>query len=119
MVVQRINFNLQVRVVVQQSRVRESGAFELLSHEHNLVFFRSDLHFQVFDICGHLDVSLRLRVDSLLEVTVLVSVFLLQALQMVKFVLEGDNLVLKLNDFTLAVVQLGLFVFQIKGFGVN
>ena len=46
-VVQRVDFDLQVRVVVQESRIAVAGALELLSHVHDLVLLRSDLRLQV------------------------------------------------------------------------
>lgn len=76
MVIQRIDFNLQVRIVIEKSTVAETGAFKFFSHEHDLVLFLSDLHLEVFDIGRNFNVSARFRVDSLLKVSIFVSVFL-------------------------------------------
>lgn len=38
---------------------------------------------------------------------------------MVQLVLEANNLVLELDDFTLAVYELRLLVLQIKGLSIN
>ena len=48
-VVERIDLDLQVRVVVEESRVTVSGAFKLFSHVHDLVFLGANLRFKVFD----------------------------------------------------------------------
>ena len=37
---------------------------------------------------------------------------------MVQFILETDNLIFELDDFTFAVHKLGFFVLQVEGLGV-
>jgi hypothetical protein len=115
-VVKRINFDLEIRVIVKECRVAVSCTFQLLSHVHDLVFFGSDLAFEVLDGCGKLHVPRTFSIDSLLEVGVLMSVLFLQALQMVQLVLETDYLVLQLDDFAFTIDKLGLLVLQIISF---
>ena len=38
---------------------------------------------------------------------------------MVELILETDNLIFKLNDFTLAIDQLAFLVLEVESFGVN
>jgi hypothetical protein len=38
---------------------------------------------------------------------------------MIELVLEGDNLVLELDDFTFTLNQLSFLTLEIKGLGVN
>lgn len=47
------------------------------------------------------------------------SVLLFQRLQVVQFILERDYLVLKLDDLSLAVDQLGFLILEIVGLRVN
>lgn len=119
MIVQGINFNLQIRVVVKQCRVAIPCSLKLLSHVHDLVLLRSDFTLQVLDLCVQVDVSGALRVNTLLKISVLVSVLFFERLEMAELILEANDLILKLNYFTLAVYQLRLFVFQIEGLGVD
>ena len=53
-----------------------------------------------------------------MQVGVFISVLFLKRLKVVQLILETDNLILELDDFTFAVDELGLFVFQIKRFSV-
>ena len=55
-VVQRIDFDLQVRVVVQQCRVGVPGALQLFPHVHNLVLLGSDLGLEFLDVVCQLNV---------------------------------------------------------------
>lgn len=117
-VVQRVDFNLQVTIVIQQRRVAISSSFQLLPHIHDLVLLGSDLGLQFLDVVGQVNVATTLRVDSLLQVHVLVSVLLLQGPEVVQFVLEANDLVFELDDLALAVDELGFFVLQVEGLGV-
>lgn len=47
------------------------------------------------------------------------SVLLLEGLEMIKFVLEGNNLVFKLNDLTFTVYKLGFLILEVVGLGVD
>lgn len=77
-VVQGVDFNLQVAIVIQKRRVAISGSLELLSHVHDLIFLGSDLALQFLDVVGQVDVTATLLIDSLLEIGVLISVLLLE-----------------------------------------
>ena len=59
--------------------------------------------FKLLDAIGQLDVSGAFRVDSLLEISIFASVFLLQVFQMVQLILEANNLIFKLNNFAFAI----------------
>lgn len=119
MVVQRVNFNLQIGVVVQQGRIAVSGALQLFSHVHNLVLLGSDLRFKIFNARGQFNISLALSVNSLLEIDVLVSVFFLEGLQVVELILETDNLIFQLNNLALALHELRLLALEVERFAVN
>lgn len=56
MIVQRIDFNLQVAVVVQQSGVAVASTLQLLSHVHDLVLLGSDSALELFNGVGEIDV---------------------------------------------------------------
>jgi len=82
-VIQRINFNLKVRIIIQKGRVAEPCSLKLFPHEHNLILFRPDFHLEVFDIGRKLDVSLRFRVNSLLKISIFIPVLVLETLKVV------------------------------------
>ena len=44
-IVHRVNFNLQVCIVLQEGAVRVSGSLQLLAHVQKLVFLLSNLNF--------------------------------------------------------------------------
>lgn len=67
-VVQRVNLHLQVRVVVQQSRVTVPGSLQLFAHIHNLIFFRPYFAFQLLYAISQIDVPSALLVNPLLQV---------------------------------------------------
>lgn len=118
-VVQGINFYLKVGVVIKESRVAVSGTLKLFSHVHNLIFLRSDLDLQLFNAVGEFDVSWALGIDSLLKINIFISIFLLKNLQMVKFILETNNLIFQLDNFSFTIDELALFVLQVTGLGIN
>lgn len=118
-VVQGVNLYLKIRVVIQQGTVAVTGALKLFSHVHYLVFLGADLCLEILDGGGKLDVARTFRVDSLLEIGVLVSVLVLKGLEVVELILEGDNLVLELDDFSLTLDKLGFFTLEIEGLGVD
>ena len=82
-VVQGINLHLQIRIVVQKGRVAVSCSLELLSHVHDLVLLGSDLALKLLDGGCQLHVSRAFRIDSLLEVCVLMPVLLFKIFQVV------------------------------------
>ena len=51
-VIHRVNFDLQVRVALDQRSIRVLAAFELALQVHNLVFLAPNLDFQVLQL-GH------------------------------------------------------------------
>lgn len=84
-----------------------------------MVLLGSNLGFKIFNTRSQFNIALALGINSLLEVHVLVAVFVFQGLQVIQFVLETDNLIFQLNDFTLALNELCLLALKIKGLGVN
>lgn len=118
-VVQGVDLDLKVRVVVEEGAVGVTGTFELFSHVHDLILFGADLCLEVLDGGSELDISRSLRIDSLLEIGVLISVLVLESLEMVEFVLEAYNLVLKLDDLSLTLNQLGLLTLEVESLGVD
>ena len=44
-IVHRVNFHLEIGIVLKQSAVRVSCTFQLLAHVEKLVFFLSNFHF--------------------------------------------------------------------------
>ena len=119
MVVERIDLNLQVRVVVEERRVAVSCAFELLAHVHDLVFLGANLRFKVFDAGRQFDISGSLAIDTLLEVSVLVAVLVLEGLEVVELVLEADDLILELDDLAFALNELGLLALEVEGLRID
>ena len=73
-IVQRVDFNLEVRVIVKKCGIAISSSLELFSHVHDLILLGSDLGLEVLDASGEFHVSRALGVNSLLEVSILVSV---------------------------------------------
>lgn len=84
-----------------------------------MVFLGSNLGFKILDASSELDVSASFTIDSLLEINILVSVLLFKSSKMVELVLEADNLVLELDDFTFTFNELSFLALKIKGLGVN
>jgi len=119
MVVKRIDFNLQIWVVIQKGRVAISCTFKFFSHIHDLVLLWSNLGFKIFNAGRKLNVSLRLRINSLLKINILIAVFLFKSLQMIEFILETDDLIFQLYNFTLTLDKLSLFALQIESLGIN
>lgn len=118
-IVEWVNFNLKVAVIIKKGRIAVSGTFELLSHVHDLVLLGSDLGFKIFDGCGKFNIPWALSVNSLLKINIFISVFLFKSLQVIKLVLETDDLVLKLNNFTLTVDKLCLLALEIHSLAIN
>ena len=118
-VVQRVDLDLEVRVVVEEGAVAVSGTLELLSHVHDLVLLGTDTGLEVLDGSGEFNVARSLAVDTLLQVTVLIAVLLLEGLQVVELVLEADHLVLQLNDLAFALDKLCLLALEVEGLRVN
>jgi len=56
MVVKRVDLNLEVTVIIKKGGIAVPGAFELLSHVHDLVFLSSNLGFKIFDGCGEFNI---------------------------------------------------------------
>lgn len=114
-VVQGVNFDLKVGVVIQQSTVAVTGAFKLLSHVHYLILLGTDLCLKILDGGSELDIARSLRINSLLEISVLVSVLVLECFKVIELILEGNNLIFQLDDLTFTLNQLGFFAFEIEG----
>ena len=106
MIVERVDLNLKVRIVVQESRVAVSGSLKFLSHIHDLILFGTNLSLKLLDGICKFNISGRLRVNSLLEVGILISILFLQALKVIQLILEADHLILKLDDFSFAIYKL-------------
>lgn len=119
MIVERVDLNLEVRIVIQESRVAVSGSLKFLSHIHDLILFGTNLSLKLLDGICKFNISGWFRVDSLLEVSIFISILLLQALKVIQLVLEADHLILELNDFSFAIYKLWLFIFQIKGLSID
>jgi hypothetical protein len=119
MIVQGVNLNLKVRIVVQQGWVAVPCTFQFLSHVHNLVLLRPDFTLEILDGGCQFHVPGRFWINSLLEILVFISVFLLQALEVVELILEANYLILELDDLSFAVDELSLLIFQIIGFWVD
>jgi hypothetical protein len=52
MIVERVDLNLEVRIVIQESRVAVSGSLKFLSHIHDLILFGTNLSLKLLDgIC--------------------------------------------------------------------
>lgn len=82
-VVERVNFNLQIGVVVEQGGVAVSSSLEFFAHVDNLVLFGPDFKFKFLDVVGQLNVASSFFVNSLLQLAILSAVLLFQALQVV------------------------------------
>ena len=118
-VVERINLDLQVRIIIEKGRVRVASTLKLLSHVHDLVLLAADLGLEVLDAGSELNVAGALGVNALLEVDVLVAVLLLESLQVVQLILETDDLVLELDDLTLALDELSFLTLEVESLRVN
>ena len=76
MIIERVDFNLQIGVVIKEGRIAISGTFELFPHVHDLILLGSDFGRKFFYASGKLNISSTLLVNSLLKISILVSVFL-------------------------------------------
>lgn len=82
-IVQRIDFNLKVRIVVKKCGIAISGSLEFFSHVHDLILLGSDLGLEILDGSSEFHVSWALSVNSLLKVSILVSVLFFKTLEVV------------------------------------
>ena len=119
MIVERVDLYLEIRIVIQKCWVTVSCTLKLLSHVHDLVFLGTNLSLKLLDRVGKFNISGWFGVNPLLEVGILISVLLFQALKMIQLVLEANHLILKLDDFSLAINKLWFFIFQIECFCVD
>lgn len=118
-VVQGVDLNLKIRVVIEQGRIAVPGTLQLLSHVHNLVLLSPDLGFKIFNTSGQFNVSLALGIDSLLKINIFISVFFLEGLQVIKLILETDDLIFQLDNLALALHELCLLALQVESLAVN
>lgn len=54
-----------------------------------------------------------------MEISILISVLLLEILEVVQLVLEADNLILELDDFSLAIYELSFLILEVIGLCVD
>jgi hypothetical protein len=54
-----------------------------------------------------------------LQIGVFVSVFFFEAFEVIQLILEANNLIFQLDDFTFAINQLRFFILQVKSLSVN
>ena len=119
MVLNRVDFHLEVGIAIQQGRVTIPRTLQLLLEIPNLVLLGSYFGLKFLDLGLQLYVAAGLIVEALGEVAVLGAVLLLESLEVLELGLETLELIFELQELRLALCEVCLLVLDFHVFLVD